>query len=141
MSAPQLSEPGTSSEWFRADNDSARESAQARRKHFQRLVTYTMVGLTGFAVLGLGSYAWRRHTLQAALAAPAPVAAPVVAPAAPQPPAAPPSPAADPVAVPPPPAVTAAPKPVAAKAKPSSKKSSGAFLKSLKSQPAKIQRR
>lgn len=142
MSAPQLTNPGTSSEWFRAVEDDARATAAARRKHFQRLVTYTMVALTGFAVLGLGSYAWRRHTLQAALAAPVPIATPVVAQAAPPMPVA--SPAAEPVAVPPPPAAAAqpAPKPVAVKTKPaSSKKSGGAFLKSLKSQPAKIQRR
>lgn len=138
MSAPQLTDPGTSSEWFRAVEDDARATAAARRKHFQRLVTYTMVGLTGFAVLGLGSYAWRRHTLQTALAAPAPVTAPVVVQAAPIAPAAP-SPVAE--AVPPPPAA-AAPKPVAAKARPAAKaKPSGAFLKSIKPQPAKIQRR
>ena len=142
MSAPQLTDPGTSSEWFRTVEDDARATAAARRKHFQRLVTYTMVGLTGFAALGLGSYAWRRHTLQTALAAPAPVTAPVVAQAA-----APPEVAAQPAvleAVPPPPAAAqppAAPKPIAAKSKPASKKSGGAFLKSLKPQPAKIQRR
>jgi hypothetical protein len=144
MSAPQLTDPGTSSEWFRAVDETARANAAARRKHFQRLVTYTMVGLTAFAVLGLGSYAWRRHTLQAALEAPPPVAAPVVVQAASPTPAA--QPALAPETVPPPPAAAAkpvaAPKAVVAKAKPApSKKSGGAFLKAVKPQPAKMKRR
>lgn len=144
MSAPQLTDPGTSSEWLRAVDDTARANAAARRKHFQRLVTYTMVGLTGFAVLGLGSYAWRRHTLQAALEAPPPVAAPAVLAAAPPTPAA--QPALTPETVPPPPPAAAkpaaAPKPVVAKAKRApSKKSGGAFLKAVEPQPAKMKRR
>jgi hypothetical protein len=101
MSAPQLTDPGTSSEWFRTVEDQAQSSASARRRRFQRLVTYTMVGLSGFAVLGLACFAVRRHALQADLEAPPPspviaaLAAPPAAPAAPPPPAAPsPEPAA-----------------------------------------------
>jgi hypothetical protein len=91
MSAPQLTDPGMSTEWFRTVEDRARSVASARRRRFQRLVAYAMVGLSGFAVLGLGCFAWRRHALQADLQAPPPsppVAAVAAAPVAP-PPAAP----------------------------------------------------
>ncbi|HYJ07931.1 MAG TPA: hypothetical protein VEX18_02955 [Polyangiaceae bacterium] len=100
MSAPQLSDPGTSSEWFRTVEDQARSDASARRRRFQRLVTYTMVGLSGFAVLGLACFAFRRHALQADLEAPPPspavaaIAVPPASPAAPPPAAPSPEPAA-----------------------------------------------
>ena len=92
MSAPQLTNPGVSSEWFRTLEDRARSDASARRRRFQRLVAYTMAGLTGFALLGLACFVWRRHALQADLQAPPPtiaVAPLAAAPAAPPPAAAP----------------------------------------------------
>lgn len=82
MSAPQLTDANTSSEWFRAVAPSGavgRTPSQVaiqvtrRRQGFVRLVTYTMVGLVAFTLLGLASFAWRRHSMQAALAAPVPV--------------------------------------------------------------------
>jgi hypothetical protein len=97
MSAPQLTDASTSSEWIRtvaeaATSDKrrnpsqasiAREVADARRKRFVRLVTYTMVGLVGFTVLGIASFAWRQHAMQSVLAAPVPAA--LEAPVAPSP--------------------------------------------------------
>ncbi len=90
MSAPQLADSSTSSEWFRTVAEPSAEkpaapsphsvSAHARRKRFVRLVTYTMGGLVAFTLLGVASFAWRRHSMQAALAEPVP-AAPVAAPA------------------------------------------------------------
>jgi hypothetical protein len=149
MAAPQLSDPGTSDEWFPTVEERSRSNATARRQRFQRLVTYTMVGLTAFAVLGLASFAWRRHALKADLATlpAAPVAQPAPAPVAvavlDQNTASPPAPPVSdtPVAVPaPPPAPEVAP--VAVKAKPVAKKAPRSpFLKSIKSQPATIKRR
>jgi hypothetical protein len=145
MAAPQLSDPGTSSEWFPTVEETARSNATVRRQRFQRLVTYTMVGLTAFAVLGVVSFAVRRHSQKAALATPPP--APLVQPAA----AAAPlvarapetvSPPAPPVSDAPVAAAAAPPQPVA-KAKPAIKKapSRSPFLKSAKPQPASIKRR
>jgi hypothetical protein len=152
MAAPQLSDSGISGEWFPTVEESARSNATARRKRFQRLVTYTMVGLTAFAVLGLASFAWRRHTLKADLetlpaaamaqAAPAAQPAPVAAldrdTASPPPP-----PVSDaPVAAPaPPPAVAPAPASMQAKSVAKKAPSRSPFLKSVKSQPATIKRR
>jgi hypothetical protein len=154
MAAPQLSDPGISGEWIPVVEARSSSRAAARRKRFQRLVTYTMAGLTAFAVLGLASFAWRRHALQADLEArpPALPAAPAPAPAAPPAPlaaldkdqASPPAPPVSdaPVAAPATPQAPAA-APVAAKAKPAVKKAPARspFLKSLKSQPASIKRR
>lgn len=123
-----------------------------RRQRFQRIVTYTMVGLTAFAVLGLISFAWRRHTLKADLearpAAPvaqlAPAAQPALVAVLDKDTASPPSPPVSdtPVAMP---ATSPAPEvaPAAAKAKPVAKKAPtrSPFLKSIKSQPASIKRR
>ena len=127
MSAPQLADSSTSSEWFRtvaepAGAEKARSASQvsiptdARRKRFVRLVTYTMGGLVAFTVLGLASFAWRRHSMQSALAAPVPVApAAEAAPASKAAPEAEVAPAPAPEAVPAPAAVVAKPaKPVAA---------------------------
>lgn len=91
MSAPQLADSSTSSEWFRTVAESAatekpRSQSQVsiptdtRRKRFVRLVAYTMGGLVAFTVLGLASFAWRRHAMQSALATPVPVAPVVAAP-------------------------------------------------------------
>lgn len=152
MAAPQLSDPGTSDEWFPTVEERSRSNATARRQRFQRLVTYTMAGLTAFAVLGLGSFAWRRHALKADLATlpaapvaqPVPAAAPVAVAMLDQNTASPPAPPVSdtPVAAPAtPPAPTVAP--VAAKAKPAAKKAAprSPFLKSIKPQPASIKRR
>jgi hypothetical protein len=160
MSAPQLSDPGASGEWFRQVESLQVESTAVmeRRVRFQRLVTYTMVGLSAFAALGLICFAWRRHVLQQALEAPPPtpamLVAPAVAPATPPAPvvaAAPESPTpqtvAEPVTIPPPPAPVVKAKPKTAsltKAKPVAKKKAtgtSAFLKNIPSQPATLKRR
>lgn len=123
MSAPQLTDASTSSEWIRtvaeaAGSDKRRQPSQTsvadgtagvRRKRFVRLVTYMMVGLVGFTLLGLASFAWRQRAMQSALAAPLPAAP--AAPAAPAPETAP-APEAAPAAAsaPAPPAVSPAPK-------------------------------
>ena len=90
MSAPQLTDPGTSSEWFRTVAHGASEkprspsqaaiAVSARPKRFVRLATYTMVGLVAFTLLGVVSFAVRQRAMQSALAAPTPALA-VVAPA------------------------------------------------------------
>jgi hypothetical protein len=143
MSAPQLTDPGTSSEWLRIIAGAPQANAMARRQYFQRLVAGVMVGLTAFAALGLACFAWRRHSLQAALEAPPkalvvqPASAPVVRPETEN---AVPAPVSD-TAVPVP---SVAPKPLA-KAKSSTIKKQSArgatFLKNLKPQPAAIKRR
>jgi hypothetical protein len=86
MSLPQLTDANTSSEWFRTvaepgAADKPRSAAQAgirpadsRRKRFVRLVTYTMVGLVAFTLLGVARFAWRQHAMQSALAASVPAA-------------------------------------------------------------------
>jgi hypothetical protein len=62
------------------------------------LVTITMVGLVAFTLLGVASFAWRRHSMRAALEAPVPTpAVPMLAAA---PPAAPPETEAQPSAAP-----------------------------------------
>ena len=148
MSAPQLTDPGTSNEWFPAVEDRSRADAAARRQRFQRMVTYTMVGLTAFSVLGLACFAWRRHSLKADLEAPPPAAVALPAAAAPAAllAAAPASPTPPPVSVAPAPAVEPAatpvtPKPVA-NAKPTSKKPTrgSVFFKGVKPQPATLKR-
>ena len=85
MSAPQLTDANTSREWFRTlarPEAGGRTPSQfalqvtRRRQSFVRLVTYTMIGLVAFTLLGLARFAWQRHSMQAALAAPVPVTAP-----------------------------------------------------------------
>ena len=100
MSAPQLTDASTSSEWIRRVADPATGQAPSpsqvaievtqRRHRFVRLVTYMMVGLVAFTLLGVGSFAWRQRSMKAALEAPGPVAsappalaAPLATPAAP----------------------------------------------------------
>jgi hypothetical protein len=149
MAAPQLSDPGTSTEWFPTVEETARSNATARRQRFQRVVAYTMVGLTAFAVLAVISFAWRRHTLKADLKALPPAPLVQLAPAAP--PAliaaldnAALSPPAPPVSDVPVVAPVTAAAPAPAKAKPVAVKKAPArspFLKSIKSQPATIKRR
>jgi len=87
MTAPQLADANTSSEWFRKVGEAGavekpRSPSQAviapsgsdgRRKRFVRLVTYTMAGLVAFTLLGVASFTWRQHAMQSALAAPVPV--------------------------------------------------------------------
>jgi hypothetical protein len=88
MSAPQLTDPGASGEWFRTLAEESRPAAAARRQRFVRLVKFAMIGCTAFTLLGLGCFAWRRHTLQAALEAPLPASSfeqAVVAPVLPEP--------------------------------------------------------
>jgi hypothetical protein len=143
MSAPQLTDPGISSEWLRIIAGAPQAHATARRQYFQRLVAGVMVGLTAFAALGLACFAWRRHSLQAALEAPpqALVVQPASAPAVrPETENAVPAPVSD-TAVP---LRSAASKPLA-KARPSVAKKHGArgatFLKNLKPQPAAMKRR
>jgi hypothetical protein len=84
VSAPQLTDANTSSEWFRtvADAQAGRRTPSQvtvhvarRRQGFVRLVTYTMIGLIAFTLLGLASFAWRRHAMLVALAAPVPLSA------------------------------------------------------------------
>ena len=77
MSAPQLTDPGASGEWLLAATERSRLHSSQRRARFARMVRSMMVGLTAFTLLGLVCFAWRRHTLQAALEAP-PAAAPVL---------------------------------------------------------------
>jgi hypothetical protein len=122
MSAPQLTDANTSSEWFRKVGEAGAadkqrspsqaaispSGADARRKRFVRLVTYTMGGLVAFTLLGVASFAWRQHTMQGALAAPV-LAGPELAP----PPSSPvaseaPTEAAAPAAAPVAPAASAA---------------------------------
>lgn len=139
MSAPQLTDANTSSEWFRKVAEpgaGSRTPSQIaiqvtrRRQGFVRLVAYTMVGLVAFTLLGLASFAWRRHSMQAALAAPVPVTALpataplglVPAPLGPVPAA--PALAAEPLVAPPTPVAAVAPRtagPTVAKAKPALK--------------------
>lgn len=80
MSAPQLTDASTSSEWFRTvaeagATDKPRSPSQAsipadlRRKRFVRLVTYTMGGLVAFTALGLASFSMRQKSMQSALTA------------------------------------------------------------------------
>lgn len=102
MSAPQLTNASSSSEWIRtvaeaggtdkrrrpSQTSIADDSAGPRRKRFVRLVTYTMVGLVGFTLLGVASFTWRQHAMQSALAAPAPVTPPAASPALAPPPVA-----------------------------------------------------
>lgn len=102
MSAPQLTDSSVSREWARtveggATADQPRRTSQphlddavavARRRRFVRLVTYTMIGLVAFTLLGVARFASGQRAMQSALAAPAPGA--LVAPAGPGPaPAAP----------------------------------------------------
>lgn len=96
MSAPQLADAGTSSEWFRkvggseatekplraSQSDIVPSRADARRRRFARLVTYTMVGLVAFTLLGVTSFLLRQRAMQNALAAPVP-ATPAVSPTPP----------------------------------------------------------
>ncbi|HEY6077374.1 MAG TPA: hypothetical protein VIW29_01140 [Polyangiaceae bacterium] len=77
MSAPQLTDPGASGEWLQTAAERARLDSSQRRARFTRLVTFAMAGLTAFTLLGLACFAWRRHTLQAALDAPPPASTPV----------------------------------------------------------------
>jgi len=86
MSAPHLTDSSISNEWMRADvvastTEKPRPPSQAsiadgvastRRKRFARLVTYTMLGLVAFTVLGVALFLWRRHAMQNALASPPP---------------------------------------------------------------------
>jgi hypothetical protein len=142
MSAPQLADSSTSSEWFRAVAESGAEkpaaappqssSTDARRKRFVRLVTYTMGGLVAFTLLGVASFAWRRHAMQSALAAPVPLAA-APAPAA----EATPTTAAEAAPIPAaaaatPPKPVAAPKRAVAATKPAKKATRSPFLSSVK---------
>lgn len=146
MSAPQLADSSTSSEWFRtvADAEAAEKPrtpsqvsipTDVRRKRFVRLVTYTMGGLVAFTLLGIASFAWRRHSMQSALAAPAP--APVAAPAPEGPVAVAPAAEAAPAA-----AVAPAKPAVVAKrsvgaSKPAKKAARSPFLSAPKSTPSK----
>lgn len=81
MSAPQLTDANTSSEWFRAVAEpgvtekprlpsQASIPADLRRKRFVRLVTYTMGGLVAFTLLGVASFSMRQKSMQSALIAP-----------------------------------------------------------------------
>ena len=127
MSAPQLSNANTSSEWFhavaepsategRSPSQAAIHATQGRRRRFVRPVTYTMVGLVAFTLLGVASFAWRRHSMEAALDASVPVApAPNVLAAAPPALAAPPASEATAEPPPAPPATAAMPRPAAKK--------------------------
>jgi len=96
MSAPQLTDANTSSEWFRTvaepgATEKPRLSSQPsiptdlRRKRFVRLVTYTMGGLVVFTLLGVASFSMRQQSMQSALAAPPALPADGVVPAAPVP--------------------------------------------------------
>ncbi len=88
MSAPQVADANTSSEWFRTVAEPGAETplrasnatlpTDERRKRFVRLVTYTMGGLVAFTLLGVASFSGRQHAMQSALAAPVPP--PAVAP-------------------------------------------------------------
>jgi hypothetical protein len=121
MSAPQLTDANTSSEWFptvagAGGGEKARSPSQAaipsdaRRRRFVRLVTITMVGLVAFTLVGVASFAWRRHSERAALEAP------VAAPAAPAaPPAVTPVLASETEAPPSPPAASVAASPASPK--------------------------
>lgn len=153
MSAPQLADSSTSSEWFRTVAESGAEkpapttpesvSTDARRKRFVRLVTYTMGGLVAFTLLGIASFAWRYHSMQAALAEPVP-AAPVaaIAPpaeAAPAPESGATAPAVAVAATPAKP--TAAPKRAVAASKPAKTAARSAFLGAAKPQTKAAVRR
>jgi len=122
MSAPQLTDPGASGEWLRTGAEDSGPASTVRRQRFTRMVSYAMAGLTAFTLLGLGCFAWRRHTLKAELEAPPPATAPAVAaaPLAPVAAAAPP-PAAEPAPVAAP-APAPAPSPATGTRRPSSKK-------------------
>ncbi len=96
MSAPQLTDANTSSEWFRTVKDQgagpqrspsqvAIDDGKQRRQRFVRLVTYTMAGLVAFTLLGVASFAWRQHSMKAALEAVPVAAAPAPQPATPAP--------------------------------------------------------
>ncbi len=116
MSAPQLTDANSSSQWLRAVADPAtgqpRSPSQSaievtqRRNRFVRLVTYTMVGLVAFTLLGAASFAWRQHSMKAALEAPVQPAPAVIA-AAPAAPAARPASETNTETVPAPPAPAA----------------------------------
>ncbi|MES1182918.1 MAG: hypothetical protein ABUL60_03835 [Myxococcales bacterium] len=161
MTAPQLADANTSSEWFRKVGEAgaaekprtpshaviAPSGSDARRKRFVRLVTYTMAGLVAFTLLGVASFTWRQHTMQSALAAPVPVISIVPAPtpalAAEAPPSTPalaetPAAPAAPVAAAPAVAPVAARAPSkAASVKPSKKSTRSPFLSNVKSSAAK----
>jgi hypothetical protein len=90
MTSPQLTDANTSSEWFptvagAGGGEKPRSPSQAaiptdaRRRRFVRLVTFTMVGLVAFTLVGVASFAWRRHSMRAALEAPVATAAPALA--------------------------------------------------------------
>jgi hypothetical protein len=144
MSAPQLADSSTSSEWFRTVAEPGAEKApttapeavspDVRRKRFVRLVTYTMGGLVAFTLLGIASFAWRRHSMQAALAEPVP-AEPAAALAAPIAEAAPvPVAEAIPAAAAAPAKPAAAPKRAIAAGKPAKKPTRSPFLSAAKPQ-------
>lgn len=146
MSAPQLADSSTSSEWFRTVAEQGAEkpattapqsvSTDVRRKRFVRLVTYTMGGLVAFTLLGIASFAWRRHSMQAALAEPVPAApAAAIAPVT----EAAPVPATEtvPAAAATPAKPAAAPKRAVAASKPAKKPTRSPFLSAAKPQ-AKI---
>ena len=146
MSAPQLADSSTSSEWFRtvaeaAATEKPRSPSQVsiptdtRRKRFVRLVTYTMGGLVAFTLLGLASFAWRRHAMQSALATPVPVAPAAAAPlpeASPEPTPAPVAEVAPAAAAVAKPAKPAAVTKSTAAAKPAKKATTSPFLSPAK---------
>ena len=142
MSAPQLADSSTSSEWFRTVAEPGAEKApttapeavspDVRRKRFVRLVTYTMGGLVAFTLLGIASFAWRRHSMQAALAEPVPAEpAAAIAPIAPAPV---PATEAVPAAAATPAKPAAAPKRAVAASKPAKKATRSPFLSAAKPQ-------
>jgi hypothetical protein len=158
MTAPQLADANTSSEWFRKVGEAgaaekprtpsqaviAPSGSDARRKRFVRLVTYTMGGLVAFTLVGVASSIWRQHAMQSALAAPVPIVgiAPSPAPAfAAEAPPSTPALAEAPAA----PSALVATAPVAARApskaavsKPAKKSTRSPFLSSVKSSTAKL---
>ncbi len=155
MSAPQVADANTSSEWFRTVAEPGAETPQrasnaalptdGRRKRFVRLVTCTMGGLVAFTLLGVASFAGRQNAMQSALAAPVPppVVAATPGPQAPvaEAPAIAAAAAAAAVGLAATPAApVAAPKPAAAKAtaKPSKKAVKRTTFLSSATQPAKL---
>ncbi len=150
MSAPQLTDANTSSEWIRRVADPATGQARSPsqvgiqvtepRKRFVRLVTYMMVGLVAFTLLGVASFAWRQRSMKAALEAPGPVAPAAAALVArPATPAAPLAPETNTEGVPTPPAPVGAavPRPAAKKAvaAPAVAKSKPAIKSTLRTSP------
>lgn len=152
MTAPQLADANTSSEWFRKVGEAgaaekprtpsqaviAPSGSDARRKCFVRLVTYTMGGLVAFTLVGVASFTWRQHAMQSALAAPVPMVSIVPAPAPAVAAEAPPStpPLAETPAAPAAPVAARAPS-KAASSKPVKKSTRSPFSSSVKSSTAK----